>query len=74
MDLNQTNKKTSADKSCMTELEQICALPINLAIKLTAGNELSHSGNANLMIIAEVPNNVREMYSRLLSKTKKQKL
>ena len=54
----------------MTELEQICALPINLAIKLTAGNELSHSGNANLMIIAEMPNNVREMHSIILTLSK----
>jgi len=53
----------------MTEPSSYCAMPVNLAISLGEGGQISRIGNSSAVIIGEFPSNLNEIYNEMIRKS-----
>ncbi len=70
-DVNDNNKLLrieTLDKASMTEPSSYCAMPVNLAISLGEGGQISRIGNSSAVIIGEFPSNLNDIYNEMIRK------
>lgn len=72
-ELKNLDRRNTMEKGSMTEERSnrsYCAMPVNLAISVDGDADVSKIGNTNAIIIGELPPNINEIYSSMLTNRK----
>ena len=71
---NKLIRKNTMEKASMTDSrsngKSYCAMPVNLAISVEGDADVSRISNTNALIIGELPSNINEIYSNMVTNRK----